>query len=81
MGSNLADGVSQGGAGPDEFRTAPLWGLGQRIFFLHDGRSSDLLDTIRQHASQGSEANGVIRNFHHLSPQQQQDLLNFLRSL
>ena len=32
MGTNLADGVSQGGAGPDEFRTAPLWGIGQRVF-------------------------------------------------
>ncbi len=29
MGQGLADGISQGGAGPDEFRTAPLWGLGQ----------------------------------------------------
>jgi CxxC motif-containing protein (DUF1111 family) len=81
MGSNLADGVSQGGAGPDEFRTAPLWGLGQRIFLLHDGRSTDLVDAIRQHASSGSEANGVIRNFQRLAPQQEQDLLNFLRSL
>jgi CxxC motif-containing protein (DUF1111 family) len=82
MGTNLADGVSQGGAGPDEFRSAPLWGLGQRIFFLHDGRTKDLLDAIQEHASQGSEANGVIRNFNNnLTPQQQQDLLNFLRSL
>jgi CxxC motif-containing protein (DUF1111 family) len=81
MGSNLADGVSQGGAGPDEFRSAPLWGLGQRIFLLHDGRSTNLVDAINQHASQGSEANGVIHNFHRLFPQQQQDLLNFLRSL
>lgn len=82
MGTNLADGVSQGGAGPDEFRTAPLWGLGQRVFFLHDGRTTDLLDAIRQHASQGSEANTVIFNFKfNLTPQQQQDLLNFLRSL
>jgi CxxC motif-containing protein (DUF1111 family) len=81
MGSNLADGVSQGGAGPDQFRSAPLWGLGQRIFFLHDGRTTDLLDAIKEHASQGSEANGVISNFRQLSPQQQQDLLNFLRSL
>jgi CxxC motif-containing protein (DUF1111 family) len=81
MGSNLADGVSQGGAGPDEFRSAPLWGLGQRIFLLHDGRSTDLADAIRQHASRGSEANGVINNFRRLSPQQEQDLLNFLRSL
>jgi CxxC motif-containing protein (DUF1111 family) len=81
MGTNLADGVSQGAAGPDEFRSAPLWGLGQRIFFLHDGRTTDLMDAITEHASQGSEANGVIRNFKHLNPQQQQDLLNFLRSL
>jgi CxxC motif-containing protein (DUF1111 family) len=81
MGASLADGVSQGGAGPDEFRSAPLWGLGQRIFFLHDGRSRDLVDAIQQHASSGSEANGVIQNFKRLSPQQQQDLLNFLRSL
>jgi CxxC motif-containing protein (DUF1111 family) len=81
MGSNLADGVSQGNAGPDEFRSAPLWGLGQRVFFLHDGRTSDLVDAIREHASDGSEANRVIHRFNHLSPQQQQDLLNFLRSL
>jgi Di-haem oxidoreductase, putative peroxidase len=81
MGNNLADGVTQGGAGPDEFRSAPLWGLGQRIFFLHDGRTKDLVDAIREHASEGSEANGVIRNYNNLNPQQQQDLLNFLRSL
>jgi CxxC motif-containing protein (DUF1111 family) len=81
MGTNLADGVSQGGAGPDEFRTAPLWGLGQRIFFLHDGRTSDLLDAIKEHAGSGSEANGVIRNFNNLSSEQKQNLLNFLRSL
>jgi cytochrome c peroxidase len=81
MGSNLADGVTQGAAGPDEFRTAPLWGVGQRIFFLHDGRTSDLLNAIEQHASSGSEANGVIHNFNSLTPQQRQNLLNFLRSL
>jgi CxxC motif-containing protein (DUF1111 family) len=81
MGSNLADGVSQGAAGPDEFRTAPLWGVGQRLFFLHDGRTSDLRDAIRQHASRGSEANGVINHFINLSESQKQDLFNFLRSL
>lgn len=51
MGSNLADGIIQGNAGPDEFRSAPLWGLGQRLFFLHDGRTSDLLEVIAAHAS------------------------------
>ena len=81
MGSGLADGVSQGGAGPDQFRTAPLWGLGQRLFFLHDGRTSDLMQAIEDHASSGSEASSVIRIFNGLSENQKQDLLNFLRSL
>jgi CxxC motif-containing protein (DUF1111 family) len=54
MGSNLADGVNQGAAGPDEFRTAPLWGVGQRLFFLHDGRTSDLLQAIQAHFSPGN---------------------------
>lgn len=81
MGGGLSDGVSQGAAGPDQFRTAPLWGVGQRLFFLHDGRTSDLMHAIRFHASSGSEANGVINRFNTLSPSQMQDLLNFLRSL
>jgi hypothetical protein len=51
MGATLADNVAQGNAGPDEFRTTPLWGLGQRLFFLHDGRTNDLLIAIRDHRS------------------------------
>jgi len=81
MGERLQDGISQGNAGPDEFRSAPLWGLGQRVFFLHDGRTSDLVQVMREHRSHGSEANGVIDNFNALTSSQQQDLLNFLRSL
>ncbi|MBI3558078.1 MAG: thiol oxidoreductase [Deltaproteobacteria bacterium] len=53
MGPGLADDIIQGVAGPDEFRTAPLWGVGQRLFFLHDGRTNDLLTAIEQHASGG----------------------------
>jgi CxxC motif-containing protein (DUF1111 family) len=81
MGWGLADRISQGAAGPDEFRTAPLWGIGQRLFFLHDGRTSDLLQAIRAHRGPGSEANAVVNQFNALSPSQMQDLLNFLRSL
>ncbi len=81
MGSGLADGISQGAAGPDQFRTAPLWGLGQRLFFLHDGRTSDLRQASEAHSSPGSEADAVIRNFNNLTESQKQDLLNFLRSL
>lgn len=120
MGAQLADGVTQGLAGPDQFRTAPLWGLGQRLFFLHDGRTSDLKQAILDHGSGlfglatcytstntqtftvtfplqnnatqlflpisntlscGSEADGVVANFNQLSVTQQQQLLDFLRSL
>ncbi|HKT52103.1 MAG TPA: di-heme oxidoredictase family protein [Candidatus Angelobacter sp.] len=92
MDSSLSDGVTQGNAGPAQFRSAPLWGLGQRLFFLHDGRASNLLDAIKDHApnigtspanctpAQG-EACQVIVLFNNLSPSLKQDLLNFLRSL
>jgi len=81
MGVGLADNVSQGAASGREFRTAPLWGLGQRIFFLHDGRTDDLKDAIQAHSSTGSEANAVVSRFNGLSEFQKQDVLNFLRSL
>jgi CxxC motif-containing protein (DUF1111 family) len=103
MGPGLADNILQGSAAGDEFRTAPLWGLGERVYFLHDGRTSNLVQAIQDHASGGSagngrgsseesnwssstqfgpsEANKVIANYNELTSSQQQDLLNFLRSL
>ena len=81
MGKGLADGITQGGAGPDEFRTAPLWGVGQRVFFLHDGRTSDLVEAIKAHWSPHSEANQVVKRFRHLTTDEQQDVINFLRGL
>ena len=87
MRPGLADNIIHGVAGPDEFRTAPLWGHGQRIFFLHDGRTTDLVEAIEAHASAGdfrfapSEANAVIRQFRALEKPNKEDLLTFLRSL
>jgi len=87
MGAGLADEIIQGQAQADEFRTAPLWGLGQRTYFLHDGRTKNLVRAILYHASDGgrryqdSEANAVVDKFRRLSDGDQQDLLNFLRSL
>jgi CxxC motif-containing protein (DUF1111 family) len=94
MGKRLADGITQGAATGDMFRTAPLWGVGQRRFFLHDGRTSDLLVAIRAHASASSgeceqdgsacygpsEANAVIANFERLPRDDKQAILDFLRS-
>jgi Di-haem oxidoreductase, putative peroxidase len=51
MGAGLADDIIQGQADRDEFRTTPLWGIGQRTFFLHDGRTSDLMAAIQAHYS------------------------------
>jgi CxxC motif-containing protein (DUF1111 family) len=87
MGPGLADNVQQGGATGDQFRTAPLWGIGQRINFLHDGRTNNIVTAIEDHRSfangvyPNSEANTVINNFDALSNTNQQDLVNFLRSL
>jgi CxxC motif-containing protein (DUF1111 family) len=92
IGPRLADHISQGLAAGDEFRTAPLWGVGQRLFFLHDGRAINLLSAIGAHASEDegcqavgetckSEANAVIARFNALSASQKQNILNFLRSL
>ena len=87
MGAGLADDVIQGAAGPDEFRSQPLWGVGQRLFFLHDGRTSDLLVAINEHFSRAtddypaSEANAVVENFRKLPVPDKQAILDFLRSL
>jgi len=79
------DGISQGGANGDQFRTAPLWGVGQRLFFLHDGRFSNIVDAIKAHTGEATE---VIKNFSGasgasapLSATESQNLVNFLRSL
>jgi CxxC motif-containing protein (DUF1111 family) len=94
MGKGLADDITQGVATGDMFRSTPLWGAGQRIFFLHDGRTSDLMQAIGAHFSNAencsdghspcygaSEANAVITQFNALSAQDQQAILDFLRSL
>ncbi len=81
MGQGLADGVSQGLAQGNEWRTAPLWGVGSRLFLLHDGRTSDMAQAIQAHQSASSEASTVVNNFNQLVPQARQDLLDFLHSL
>jgi CxxC motif-containing protein (DUF1111 family) len=81
MGSGLQDNIQQGTAQGTQFRTAPLWGLGQRLHFLHDGRTSNLVDAITAHSSPGSEANAVIANYTALSLANKQNLIYYLRSL
>ncbi|HXJ93184.1 MAG TPA: di-heme oxidoredictase family protein [Terriglobia bacterium] len=87
MGPCLADNVVQGVAQGDMWRTPPLWNVGQRYWFLHDGRTNNIVTAIEDHYCTGnsqypiSEANQVVTKFNGLSAQNQQDLINFLRSL
>jgi CxxC motif-containing protein (DUF1111 family) len=62
----------------NKIRTAPLWGLRLQPRFMHDGASLTLRDAIQRH--QG-EATDESKNFARLGTQDQQALLDFLRSL
>jgi CxxC motif-containing protein (DUF1111 family) len=94
MGACDADNITQGQATGDEFRTAPLWGVGQRAFFMHDGglnrhgvANTNIVKAVEDHYCDASgqygasEANGVVDAFNKLTPKNQQDLINFLRTL
>lgn len=83
MGESLADGVKEKNATGSEWRTPPLWGIGiveqkEGAKFLHDGRASSIKEAIELH---GGEAQDVRDNFMQLSTQEQESLLNFLRSI
>lgn len=81
MGEGLADGLSEGEAGPRDWRTAPLIGLRFLGRFLHDGRADDLEGAIAAHQSPGSEANASVARFDALSAAEQDRLLAYLWSL
>jgi len=78
MGGALDDHIIEGAAGGGRWRTAPLWGLRARHFFLHDARATDLVTAMRLH---GGEASQVRNLFFNLPAIQRADLLAFLRSL
>lgn len=78
MGPGLADGIEQGTAKGNEWRTAPLWGLGARIFLMHDGRSMSIDSAVRRH---GGEATKAIGRYKDLSAGDRGELLRFLEDL
>jgi CxxC motif-containing protein (DUF1111 family) len=81
MGPGLEDFIDQGQARGRDWRTAPLWGLGQRIFLMHGGRATSLVQAIREHGTPGSEGYRSAAKYEALTAEEKQDLLNFLRSL
>lgn len=84
MGEGLADGREVYEASGNEWRTAPLWGVGLvktvngHTEFLHDGRARNLSEAILWHGGEGELAKEKFRT---LSREEREALLKFLESL
>jgi CxxC motif-containing protein (DUF1111 family) len=78
MGQGLADGFEMGEAKGYEFRTQPLWGLAATGPYLHDGRAHTIQEAILWH---GGEAEPARDGFEALSPNERDELIEFLLSL
>ena len=84
LGDGLADGRPDFAAGPRDWRTAPLWGLGSSEdvngngFLLHDGRARSVVEAILWH---GGEAQPSRDAFTRLSRAERDALVAFVRSL
>jgi cysteine-rich repeat protein len=78
MGPALADGIEQGDAKANEFRTAPLWGARASAPYLHDGRAPTLHDAIVAH---GGEAQASRDAFMALTETERASIVAFLNTL
>lgn len=78
LGPDLDDKLIQGLANGRDWRTTPLWGLGKRRRFLHDGRARTISEAILAH---GGEAAPAKQRFRMLSPEERASLLEFLADL
>ena len=81
MGSSLADGLTEEGAGPREFRTAPLMGLRFLPRLLHDGRAKTVEEAILAHGESDSEARDSVTSFRTLSAAERRALVKFVELL
>jgi CxxC motif-containing protein (DUF1111 family) len=84
MGEGLSDGRPDFLATGNEWRTAPLWGIGLieavngHTYLLHDGRARNLTEAILWH---GGEAQVSRDGFAALSAEERAALIRFLESL
>jgi CxxC motif-containing protein (DUF1111 family) len=69
---------ARAGAGLQEWRTPPLWGLRDSAPYLHDGRAETIDQAIRAH---GGEAAASAQRFGQLSARERASLEAFLLSL
>jgi len=72
------DGVEQGAAQGNEFRTSPLWGLRSRKLLMHDGSALNPADAIRQHRNEGDRSHQA---FERLDGPDKRALVDFLATL
>ena len=84
MGEGLADGRFDYLAGPRDWRTPPLWGIGLaakvngNAALLHDGRARTLTEAVLWH---GGEADGAREAFRSMAAADRAALLAFVESL
>ena len=84
MGDDLADGRPEFRAGPRDWRTPPLWGLGLSkvtsgsTAMLHDGRARNATEAILWH---GGEAAVAREAFRRMAKSDREALLFFLDSI
>jgi CxxC motif-containing protein (DUF1111 family) len=83
MGFGLADHMAEGKASGKEWRTAPLWGIGQALHagnvgLLHDGRARNVLEAILWHEGEAAKARTHVEQ---LSAHDRQTLIDFIGSL
>ena len=87
MGPGLADGVAEGKAAGNMWRTPPLWGIGSlphvqgaadNVRYLHDGRARTLTEAILWHAG---EADDSRTRFENLPKTDRDALMAFMGSL
>ncbi len=84
MGPDLADGRPDFKAGPRDWRTAPLWGIGvsQQVNgsmnLLHDGRARNVLEAILWHGGEAKASRDLFAGF---SKAEREDLIAFVNSL
>ena len=84
MGDGLADNRPEGVADGQEWRTAPLWGIGLtqlvngHTLFLHDGRARNIEEAILWH---GGEAQSARDAYARLPKAERDALIKFVESL
>src|SRR6185295_5200518 len=78
MGAALADGMTDGGASPFAWRTAPLIGVRFQASYLHDGRAASVAEAVEAHDGEARDAALAVQA---LSEDDRRALIEFVEAL